>query len=317
MEYIKLGTSDLEVSRICFGCAPMGGYDYGDVDDELSVKAVHYAIDHGVNFFDTASIYGFGRAESVLSKALEGKRKDVVLATKGGLRRTEKTIIPDLSPVFLRTDIENSLKRLKTGHIDLYQLHYPDPKVPVSTYASVLHEFIKLGKIRYVGLSNYPISEVRKVLEVLPTVCLQLPYNPLQRVLEIEGIPALCQENSLGLITHSSLARGYLSGKVYSGNDFKGSDTRPRSTYFSDTEKQAKEPVLAVVKDIALRRGKSPAQVAVRWLLDKPFVSSAIVGVRSPKQIEDILLSCHWHLSNEEMSDLNDVSDFFRSHPLY
>ncbi len=317
MEYIKLGKSGLQVSRICFGCAPMGGHDYGEVDDHALVSAVRCALDHGINFFDAAAIYGFGRAETLLARSLAGQRDKVVLATKGGLRKTENKIVPDLSAAFLRSDIENSLKRLQSDHIDLYQLHYPDPGVPAEDYAGILRGFIDQGKIRAVGLSNFSKAEAARLAAVLPVACLQLPYNPLQRALEVQGIPEFCVAENVGLITHSSLARGYLSGRKYTAADFRGSDTRPRSAYFDPEWDEIKKPVLEMVERIASGQKKTPAQAALRWLLDKPFVSAAIVGIKSSVQVLDAVGACGWHIPDQSMKLLDEISTVFKVKPLY
>lgn len=317
MEHIKLGGSGISVSRICFGCAPMGGHDYGDVDDDVSVSAVQCAIDNGINFFDAAAIYGFGRAEEVLAKAIKDRRDKVVVATKGGLRRTVTKILPDLSPEFISAEIESSLKRLRIDCIDLYQLHYYDPAVPFEATVKVLSRFLKQGKIRAVGLSNFSRDHAREFSVHIPVACLQLPYNPLQRSLEAQGIPEYCASANVGLITYSSLARGYLSGKKYSDQDFRGSDTRHRSTYFSADTAAKRRPVLDVITEIAVQKGKTVGQVALRWLLDRPCVTSAIVGFKTPSQVIDVLPACHWRLSAEEISLIDNVSMPFRATPLY
>lgn len=317
MEYLKLGKTGISVSRICFGCAPMGGHDYGDVLDSDSEAAVHCAIEHGINFFDVAAIYGFGRAEEVLGKALKGKRDKVVIATKGGLRKTAAKIVPDLRPEYIAGEIEGSLKRLGTDYIDLYQLHYYDPAVPFIATAEVLRKSLEQGKIRAVGLSNFSKSQVAEFASLIPVSCLQLPYNPLQRALEVQGIPEFCANNNVGLITYSSLARGYLSGKKYSGQDFHGSDTRQRSTYFSPETETMRQPVLDVVAHIAAQKGKTPGHVALRWLMDKPFLTSAIVGFKTAVQVMDVLAACDWKLAPEDILRIDAVSCRFQSQPLY
>jgi len=317
MEYIKLGHSDLKVSRICFGCAPMGGYDYGDVDDGESIHSVLCALDNGVNFFDTAAIYGFGHAESVLGRALSGRRGSAIIATKGGLRKAANKIIPDLSPEFLRSDLESSLRRLGTDCIDLYQLHYLDPDVPAEKYAVLLNDFLCQGKIRFVGLSNFSKESSLIVNEVLPVACVQLPYNLLQRSLESRGIPDFCVDKHVGLITYSSLARGYLTGKKYTREDFKGSDTRARSSYFSADSETVRLPVTAALNEAAAMHSKTQAQTALRWLLDKPFVSSVIVGIKGDAQILEAVNSCHWNLDPKASRTLDAVSQPFMENPLY
>lgn len=295
----------------------MGGYDYGDVDDSESVSSVHCALDNGINFFDTAAIYGLGHAESVLGRALSGRREKAIIATKGGLRKSGNKIVPDLSPDFLRSDLENSLARLATDCIDLYQLHYLDPNVPVEKYAVLLNDFLRQGKIRCVGLSNFPMEYASIVNEVLPVVCLQLPYNLLQRSLESKGIPDFCLDEKIGLITYSSLARGYLTGKKYTKEDFRGSDTRTRSAYFSADFEAIRIPVSLALNEAASVQSKTPAQTALRWLLDKPFVSSVIVGVKGSDQVLEAAESCHWNLDAISMSKLDQVSLPFRDSPLY
>ena len=314
MEYAEIGQERIRVSRLCFGCAPMGGHDYGHVNDADSISAVHAALDAGINFFDTAAVYGLGRAEEVLGRALEGRRNKAVIASKGGLAwNAGGTITRDAAGIM--RSLEDSLRRLRVDTIDIFQIHWPDPAVPLEQTLNVLEKARKAGKIRHIGISNFSVAEVLSAHETCRVETLQLSYNLLNRELETDML-SCCKKVGMKLLTHSTLARGFLSGRYPPGHKFSGSDTRPRSSYFSDESRMEKDAVLEELSRQADALGKTRSQMAVRWVLDNPLVSAAIIGFKNSKQVADVMLASDWTLTPQVYSRLCDLSTKFISNPL-
>ncbi|MEI7752361.1 MAG: aldo/keto reductase [Candidatus Omnitrophota bacterium] len=311
MDYIKLGLTELRISRIGFGCAPMGGYDYGPVDDQNSIRAVHKALDLGINFFDTSDIYGLGHAERMLAKALSKKRHEVVVATKFGLRRdAHGNILRDSSPANVIKSLEDSLDRLQLEAITLYQIHWPDPRTPPEETFSALLSCQKAGKIKHIGCSNFSLKGFQELNKLGRIESLQVPYNLLDRGIEKDML-RYCREAHVSILTHSSLARGFLSGKYADDSQFEGTDTRGSSKYFSKESLAERKDLLKIMGEISLRRGKAMSQIAVRWILDNPAVTCAIVGFKDENQVDDILGSLEWKLSVEEYNHLAEQTKTF------
>ena len=230
MDYIRLGMTDLRISRIGFGCAPMGGYDYGKVIDDESIKAVRKALNSGINFFDTADIYGLGHAEEVLSRALGNDRHKVVIATKFGLAwDKEGNVTRDCSPNRVVAALESSLKRLKIDTIQLYQIHWTDSVTPIEETIGALLKCQQEGKVKYIGFSNVEPQLIEKAQKIGKIDSMQSSYNLLNRLAEREILP-YCHAANIAFIAHSPLARGYLTGKYDEGQSFTATDTRCKST---------------------------------------------------------------------------------------
>ena len=306
MRYNRLEGLDIVPSCIGFGCWPLGGHGWGKVSSPEIIKAVHKAIDCGVNFFDTAPIYGLGHSEELLGKALGSKRKDVIIATKVGLTwKKGKTFqkFTDSSPANISREIGESLKRLNTDYIDLYQIHWPDPNTPLEDTLSAMEKLKSEGKIRYIGCCNFPLDLVKESLKCGQINTIQIRYNLIDREAETDLL-AFCKENGIGVLTHSSIAQGLLSGKYDEKSKFSSTDHRSRDKHFQGEAFLRNLEVVEKVKFIARKLNKTPTQIALRWVLQNPCVATAIVGVKSVPQIEENVVASDFTLSQEDMEFL-------------
>ena len=313
MEYIKLKNSDLRVSRLCMGGCPMGGYDWGSdiVENEL-IDAVHCAMDHGVNFFDTADTYGLGQSERTLGKALKGRRHEAVIATKFGVHAKKGTpTFYDNSREWIKSSVEGSLDRLQTDYIDLYQVHYRDGKTPLGEVVDTLEELKKEGKIRYYGLSNIHEDDLAEVSAFKGCfVSFQDEYSLACRKNE-QDIRRLSESLGLTPMTWGSLGQGILTGKYNRNNvDFKAGDRRSREIYVNfHGEKLLKNlEIVEVLKQLSEKYGKPVSAVAVRFILDFLPESVVLSGVKRPAQITDNIQGCDWSLDSEDLRRLEEVS---------
>jgi aryl-alcohol dehydrogenase-like predicted oxidoreductase len=308
MEYRVLGKSDLNVSVIGYGAWGIGGKPFWKTEgEEKSMLSIEKAFDLGINFYDTAPVYGFGYSERLLGKALYSKRKEVIIATKCGLR-WEKEEIKSIEKKATREsifeEIDLSLKRLQTDYIDLYQVHWPDESTPVEETMDALLEIQKAGKVRYIGVSNYSVEQMKESLEYGQIVSLQPMYSMLERDVEKEVLP-FCIENNIGVICYSPLASGVLTGK-YDENtrfeDWRGQEIIGHFT--GDVYKSHIRKVKEITK-IAQKLGKTTAQLAINWLVHQKGVITALVGVKNPEQTEENAGAVGWKIPN---GDLNSIS---------
>jgi len=312
MDYIRLGLTDLKISRIGFGCAAMGGYDYGAVDDRDSIAAVQRALERGINFFDTADVYGFGHAEEVLGKALGRKRDKVIIASKFGLKWDQHSrVTRDSSPKRVFEAIDNSLRRLGVDAITLYQIHWPDADTPIQETIEALLACQKAGKVQYIGCSNFDKGLIENAQKFVRLESLQASYNLLDRNVEKELL-SYCRDVRMAFFAHSSLARGFLAGKYNGRHKFAGSDTRKYSHYFSDEDVDDNQNLLCTMREIASKYGKTVSQVAIRWILDNPLVTGAIVGIKNIYQIEDCMGAFGWKLRHEDFNALSGQGGVWR-----
>jgi aryl-alcohol dehydrogenase-like predicted oxidoreductase len=317
MEYSRLGTTDLYISCVGFGCAPIGGYDYGKVDDSESIKAILTAIDHGINFFDTADVYGFGHSEEILGKALSLSKQDIIVATKFGINwDSDGKTWRDLSPKRVMDAVDNSLRRLKRDFVDLYQAHWPEKNTKTEDTFAVLMNCQKQGKIRYIGCSNYDLSALYEMRNIYRIESLQNPYNLLNRTIE-NNLLEYCKINRISFIAYSALARGFLSGKYGENCMFSGTDTRVKSKYFSNEYDDKKSLIISELKKIALNNEKTLSQIAIRWILDNLSVDCALVGLKNVEQVNDVVDSCGWKLSADDYERLSFLSEQFIETKLY
>src|SRR6266481_1794544 len=226
MRYVRLGKAGLEVSAIAFGTWAFGG-DWGSFDAHDSKAAINHALDLGVTFFDTAQAYGFGVSERLLADALweRMRRDEVIVATKGGLRMEGQTLLRDASARWLRQGAEDSLRRLRTDYIDLYQVHWPDPRVPVEETAATLEELRAQGKIRAIGVSNYSPAQMEVFRKVAPLHTVQPPYNLFERGIDEDVLP-YARNAGITVLAYGALCRGLLSGKITNNTRFEGDDLR-------------------------------------------------------------------------------------------
>lgn len=313
MEYTKLESCDLLVSRIGFGCEQLGGFDWGHVDAGDVVEAVHTALDRGVNFFDTADVYGLGRSEEMLAKALGPRRKDVVIATKFGVNwRTNRSrgravTFVDCSPRRVIEALEGSLQRLKIDCIPLYQIHWPDPKIPIGSTLDALRRCQKEGKIRYIGCSNFPLGVLAAAVQHGTVSSAQMLYSVIDRAAENDVLP-FCKERNVSVLVYGALARGLLTGKYMPGAEFPANDRRSRLPMFTAGGLADKYLVIKRLQEAAARYEVTPAQVAIRWILENPMVSCAITGVKTSRQIVENVGALGWRLSREDRESIARVA---------
>jgi aryl-alcohol dehydrogenase-like predicted oxidoreductase len=304
-----LGRSGLQVSRIAFGTWQLGG-DWGRFDEDTAVQAIRRARELGVNFFDTAQGYGFGASERLLGKALRDEltrnREQVVIATKGALRMADSGLVRDASPEWLRQGVDASLTALGIDHIDLYQVHWPDAKVPAAETASALRELIAEGKIGHVGVSNYDAKQMAEFAETLPVETLQPPYHLFRREIEDDVLP-YSREHNTGVLVYGPLAHGLLTGTLTENTTFTDDDWRSKSAVFTgDTYRDNLLAVRALEK-LAADRGMTVSQLAIAWTLANPAVHVAIVGARQAKHVEDSLAAADISLSNADLAEIDKI----------
>jgi len=315
MEYWQLPNSDLIVSRIGFGAEPLGGVDWGTLDETQVLTGVSRAIELGINLFDTADVYGLGRSETLLSKGLGSHRHEAIIITKFGVgwRQPEvgraETYL-DSSPTRVVEALEASLYRLRIDCVPIYLVHWPDPHTPIDSTMQALLECQKAGKVRYFGVSNYSLAQVRTALKTSALAVLQTEYSLVNRTAEKDLFP-FCQRQSIGVLVYGSLAQGLLTGKYGTESKFSTDDRRHRLPSFQGENLRRNLEIAERVKVVSSKVNKSPAQVALRWVLDQPGVSGAIVGVKTVDQAENNSGAMGWHLSPEDRTYLEygDIHD--------
>lgn len=310
MEYITLRNSDVKVSRLCMGGCPMGGYGWGDTQEKDFLDAINVAIDHGLNFFDTSDTYGLGQSEVTLGKGLGNRRKDVVIQTKFGVRFANGKSTYDNSPAYIQEALEKSLKNLGTDYVDVYVIHYRDGKTPIEEVVGKLEELKQQGKIRYFGLSNYHGEETKELLPFKQKfVCCQDEYSLACRKNEQD---LLCLRDEFGYtpLTWGSLGQGVLTGKYNKDSIFANNDRRSREVYvnFHGDKLLKNLEIVESMRPIAKAHDVTLAAVAIRYIMDYLQDSVVLVGAKSPAQILSNLESVDWHLTNEELQLLDEIS---------
>jgi len=309
MQYTMLGKTDLYVSKLCFGTWALGG-DWGAVDVAQNRAAIQRALALGINFFDTAQAYGWGASESALAEALcaeiRGHRHGIVLATKGGLRRAGADLLRDASPAWLRQGLEASLRHLDTDYVDLYQVHWPDPHTPFEETARALDAFVREGKVRYVGVSNYGVAEMEAFQRGRRLDALQPPYHLFRRDIERTILP-YCLQHGIGVLVYGPMAHGLLTGRMTAETRFPPDDWRAHSDLFQGETFRRELDIVADLARLAAERGWTVAQLAIAWTLANPAVDVAIVGARSPSQIEQTAPAAEIHLTPADLAQIDRI----------
>ena len=299
----KLGQTELELTVIGFGAWAIGGGDYkfgwGPQDDADSIKAIHEALDVGVNWVDTAPVYGLGRSEEVVGKALKGIRQQVIVASKcGRVWDSGRNITARLKADSVREEAESSLRRLQTDYIDLYQIHWPEPDQDIEGGWEELVRLVEEGKVRYIAVSNFSVEQLGRLGSIHPVASLQPPYNMLKRDIE-EHILPYCQENKIGVVAYSPMQNGLLTGKFTRERIQKLPEDDFRKTLnvqFQSPRVDANLKVVEGLRPIARRLDHTLAQLALAWVLRRPEVTSAITGTRKPGQIQETAAAAGWVL---------------------
>mgnify|MGYP000935956102 FL=1 len=309
----KLGWTDLELTVIGFGSWALGGggweSGWGPQDDEESIAAIHRALDLGINWIDTAAVYGLGHSEEIIAKALRGMSEKPIIATKCGLVWNEKgEVFGCLKRDSIRKEVEDSLRRLEVEVIDLYQIHWPDPDPDIEEAWSTMADLVKEGKIRYAGVSNFNVEQMKRIEKIHPIASLQPPYSMIMRDIEKEILP-YCAEKNMGVIVYSPMQKGLLTGKF---TPERVKNLPPDDHRRSDP--QFNEPLLSInlelvekLKPIAEKYGRTLAQLAIAWVLRRPEVTAAIVGTRRPSQIEETFPAGDWELAAEDIEAIEKL----------
>lgn len=291
MEYVSLGKTGLLASRIGLGCEILGGTDWGNVDPDQAVLAVHRAMDVGINVFDTADVYGLGKSEEALSHALGDRRHDMVIVSKCGVnwrvssKGQRAATFRDCSPDHIRFSVEASLRRLRIESIPVYLLHWPDPKTPIEESVDALLQCKKDGKIRSFGFSNFCLDSLIRVRDMVDTAVVEVPYSLLERSAGADVIP-YAHQSGWGVLCYGVLAQGLLTGKYSNESEFSESDRRHRLTHFAADAWSTNDRVLSGLRKLALNKKAEISQVAISWVLSHPGVSVALVGGRTQGQVE-------------------------------
>jgi len=284
MQFRRLGNSDLKVSVVGLGTWAMGGDFFGEVDDEQSIRTIQTAIDNGINLIDTAPAYGAGHSEEVVGKAIQGRRDDVVIATKVGILRDGERFLNNLKPESIRQEIDDSLRRLNVDVIDVYQIHWPDPNTPIEESLNELLKIHEAGKFKYLGVSNFKPRLMDQVREITDIVSLQPHYSLLRRDIEKSVLP-YCRENNIGVMSYGTLAGGILTGKFTEIPDFSEKDRRSDFyNYFQEPVWGKVQQLMNVLFDIAEKYNRPVTQVSIEWAFQQDGVTSALVGAKTEEQ---------------------------------
>jgi aryl-alcohol dehydrogenase-like predicted oxidoreductase len=310
LEYINIKGTDLISSRIALGTWAIGGWMWGGTDEKESIRTIHAAFDQGVNLIDTAPVYGFGRSEEIVGEALRqrGRRESIILATKVGLDWSNGKIERNSSRQRILHELEDTFRRLQTDYVDIYQVHWPDPLVPVEETAATLRELYEQGKIRAIGVSNYSPEEMARFRAVAPLHTIQPPYNLFEREIERDVLP-FGLDRGVTTLTYGALCRGLLSGAMHADRKFSSDDMRKTS------DPKFQQPHFAEYLDAASKLddyarehfGKRVIHLAVRWLLDQPGVGIALWGARRPEQLAPIKEVSGWSLAKKDFAAIDVI----------
>lgn len=319
MEKRKAILSGQDLTVLAFGCWSVSGPKVWNTStDEKSYEAIHKALDLGINFFDVAPVYGFGHAEAILGKALGQRRKDVIIGTKCGLLWDDDGVVTNcLKPDSILKEIDDSLKRLNTDYVDLYQLHWPDPHTPIEDTMEALTKIQKSGKIRHIGVSNFSIQLSQKAMACAEVVSHQCLYNMLQRNADnYHGIPLeyktedeilpFCKANRQAFFAYSPLSQGLLSERSREGLKFDEKDIRSSNPELKGNKLVANMQKVEKLRKIAHRIGRPLNQLAINWMLKNSAVTSILLGTSNYKDLEDNTAALEWQLDDSTMLEIND-----------
>jgi aryl-alcohol dehydrogenase-like predicted oxidoreductase len=307
----QLGKSDLKLTAIGFGAWAIGGgnwdFGWGPQDDQESVGAILRALEGGVNWIDTAAIYGLGHSEEIVAKALAATTKKPYVFTKGSMRWYEnRQIYRSLKKDSLREEVENSLRRLKADAIDLYQVHWPDPEAEIEEGWEALARLQEEGKVRHIGVSNFNVEQMKRALKIAPITSLQPPYSLVNSEVEKEILP-FCKAHDIGVINYSPMASGLLSGKMTAERiaAMPIDDWRRRAPQFKEPKLSRNLKLVQLLREIGNAHNVQPGVVAIAWTLRNPAVTAAIVGARRASQVDGILPAATFRLSEDEAARID------------
>ena len=309
----KLGNSDLMLTPIGFGAWAIGGgnweFGWGSQDDEASIAAIHRALELGVNWIDTAAVYGLGHSEEVVARALKGwSGARPLVFTKCSMRwHADRTIWRSLKAESLRAEVEASLRRLEVDAIDLYQIHWPNPEDEIEEGWEALARMKEEGKLRWIGVSNFNVEQMKRAMKIAPITSLQPPYSMLRRAIEVEILP-FTQENGIGVINYSPMLSGLLTGKMTPERiaSLPPDDWRRKNVEFAEPKLSRNMRLVELLRTIGSAHGVTPGVVAVVWTLHNPAITAAIVGGRSAAQVEETAAALSFRLTNGEYAKIGE-----------
>ena len=306
-----LGNSDLQLTPIGFGAWAIGGgnweFAWGPQDDQESVAAIHRALDLGVNWIDTAAIYGLGHSEEVVAKALKATSSKPFVFTKCSMRwHADRSIYRSLKADSLREELEASLRRLGVETIDLYQIHWPNPETEIEEGWEALARFRDEGKIRWIGVSNFNVDQMKRAMKIAPITSLQPPYSMLRRAIEQEILP-FAEANGIGVINYSPMVSGLLTGKMTAERvaAMPADDWRRKGVEFTEPRLSKNLKLVELLREIGSAHGVVPGVVAVAWTLRHSAITAAIVGGRNAKQVEEVAPALSFQLNDQEYASIN------------
>jgi len=318
MKTRQFDNTDMHITPIGFGSWAVGGggyqFGWGPQDDEQSIAAIQHALDLGINWIDTAAVYGLGHAEEVVARALKDRSERPYIFTKCERVWNERgEISGSLKAQSIKRECENSLRRLQIDVIDLYQVHWPDPEQDIEEGWSAMAELKREGKVRYIGVSNFNVSQMRQAMEIAPISSLQPPFSLVKPDIQNEILP-FCQEHNIGVIVYSPMASGLLTGSMTSERiaNLPEDDWRKRDPQFQEPHLSRNLKLVEVLNEIAFVHNVTPGVVAIAWALQHPGVTGAIVGARRPQQVDGIIAAAEFQLTDSENAQ---IDKFIKEHP--
>jgi aryl-alcohol dehydrogenase-like predicted oxidoreductase len=309
MEVASIPNTPLNPSRIALGTWAIGGWMWGGTDDAQAIATIQSAVDRGITLIDTAPAYGFGHAEELVGQALAeaGVRHKVCIATKVGLDWNDGNVFRNASRSRIRKEVEDSLRRLRTDFIDLYQVHWPDPKLPIEETAEAMLDLYRAGKIRAVGVSNFSVTQMRTFRGVAPLQTAQPPYNLFERAAEATILP-YCRESGIATLAYGPMCRGLLAGRITRDTTFTGDDLRRQDPKFRAPRLNQYIAAVEQLDRFACENfGKRVIHLAMRWVLDREGVTFALWGARRPDQLDAVSQIAGWKLDASAMREIDRI----------
>jgi aryl-alcohol dehydrogenase-like predicted oxidoreductase len=308
IEHTALGDSGISVSKVCLGTWAIGGWMWGGSEEDESIRTIRSALDRGITFIDTAPVYGFGRSEELVGKAVKEylERGRVVIATKVGLEWDDKgRVVRNSTRQRILKEVDDSLRRLQTDYIDLYQVHWPDQLTPIEETAQVMSELLKAGKVRAVGVSNYTPGQMDAFRKVSPLHTVQPPYNLFERQIEQDVLP-YAKDHGIAVLAYGAICRGLLSGKMKEGMPFQGDDLRLHDPKFREPRYSHYLKAVSELNELASKRHRRQVlELAVRWILDQGAI--ALWGARHPGQLDRVDQVFGWSLTSRDLEDIDEI----------
>jgi aryl-alcohol dehydrogenase-like predicted oxidoreductase len=307
MERTEIPGTSLRVSPVAIGTWAIGGWMWGGTDEAESVATIQAALEHGINVVDTAPVYGFGRSEEIVGRAIAESRlrSHVIIATKVGLQWEGGRVSRNASRARIMREVEDSLRRLRTDYIDIYQVHWPDPLITIEETADAMHMLFAQGKIRAIGVSNFSVGQMERFRRIAPLHVLQPPYNLFERAIESDLLP-YCRKNDIAMLGYGALCRGLLSGRMKQDTVFDGDDLRRTDPKFLQPRFAQYLAAVARLDRLAQRFGKRVIHLAVRWMLDQG-ITTALWGARHPDQLRPVDEVAGWSLDASAKAEIDGI----------